>query len=554
LLILKRMRTPMAETDEQGLWARYVRPGWRRAGAVLAPFAEIGEKVVDAANLGLPTPAERGLNWALQNTGPGKRLTELMAENPEVMADIEAGGNILGATPYIRGVPKAVNAVSANVPTLIPNFYSPNPRESAAGVAGVVRDAVIPAVTQGFSPQAAANFREKGVGLERVRELQDLKSADASAQMAASGFMAQQRGQRNTMATDMPSYQANVRSQFKASEGGAISQALRSDYPDLVSDEVATDIYNRISRDLSANRSLMDKGAEAVNRTFKWNRGPKNTDVIIRDKAAPEVNLGGEVQGVKGQTIRGISFLRGDVMNDWAKRSGLSPDGLTGEQLKDFLVTIGPFERGGWLRGIKDLGYRTPSAAAKAYLVASKKAPDTRTPKQQELVDVVDGIRADSPPNVFVGEDGLVRYSASYASASKDLGNMGIKATIDPKTSTIYSAGYDGHDLFGMDPLGGTSLWNVTPIQVTQYGSRKAPTDSGAKTAAVAAREAEGVRRVEARTGIKRNKGEGLLAYQKRVLKDWNAPVTARDYLNVTENVGMLGSMLLGTVDPSEEQ
>ena len=98
----------------------------------------------------------------------------------------------------------------------------------------------------------------------------------------------------------------------------------------------------------------------------------------------------------------------------------------------------------------------------------------------------------------------------------------------------------DGHDMFGMDPPGGNSLLNTTPIYSFKAGTKN-PEKKDLD------RPTESVTRIEEITGMKKQKGESNVQYQSRVMRDYKGTANLQDYMAVGKNVGRAG-MLTGAL------
>ena len=121
----------------------------------------------------------------------------------------------------------------------------------------------------------------------------------------------------------------------------------------------------------------------------------------------------------------------------------------------------------------------------------------------------------------------------------------------------MYSVISDQHDMFGMDPVGGSSLMTVSPVQRSNFkasGNERysmednlnARTNKGVGTS-----KSEGDRRpevmqaakrLEQMSGIPMNKGENPISYNTRVLKEFEAPAQAQDVATVARRSGMLAA------------
>jgi hypothetical protein len=103
----------------------------------------------------------------------------------------------------------------------------------------------------------------------------------------------------------------------------------------------------------------------------------------------------------------------------------------------------------------------------------------------------------------------------------------------------------DGHDMMGMNPPGGNSLINITPVRSFDVGT-KTKIPKGEKTFK------PDMSKIEELTGIKQNKGESPTAYQARVLKDYRGDPTLLNFLRAGENVAYAG-MLTGLTGEERE-
>ena len=516
----------------------------------------------------VPAPIQWAQDAVMQTLGnkfmgseTGQQLVSFLAEHPEAVNDATAAANALELWPASRGPKKALNGLLRQVRTKINNFYGPDPKAKAQGVAEAVEEAVVPAVETAFSPQLQANARVIGTGKNRVREaLQTEKGTrtDVAGNMMASGFINQQTpGGGKSLSTMLPFYQANVKGEYNRADTPGITQALTTDYPDAVPPAMAERMWQRTQNNLG-RMGRMEKVISGVVDPLRLTSRRKNTRVVVRDKAGPESNLGGEAVGAKGQTSRTLARVHSKAgLEEYAKAKGISVDDIGTQQMLDFVDSAFPFERGPWLGTIQPnlpptYQKMTPGNAHKAYMNAMSSARQGKklTENQQQLLATVDNFRANNKPNVNVTPDGMVEFTTSYTSEAKDLGGVGIVMTIDPKNKTTYSMIYDGHDLFGTNPVGGSSLWNVTPIQVRSFGGKA---DFGSATPQMRDRAARAMQETAEFTGIQPMKGEKDMAYSQRVLSEYQAPVTAKDYANVAENVGMLSTMVTD-IQPEEEE
>ena len=150
-----------------------------------------------------------------------------------------------------------------------------------------------------------------------------------------------------------------------------------------------------------------------------------------------------------------------------------------------------------------------------------------------------------SPAKVEETRDGVLRLKTGYVSEAQELGGVGHVVVVDTKNKDLYGLVHDGHDMFGITPPGGNFLLNVAPIQKIKIGqgggikTKKRKTVEG-KT------EEQAVREMQRRTGIQRQPKESLLAYQRRVMGEYQAPVTAQDRAAVARNIADTAAVTTG--------
>jgi hypothetical protein len=167
-----------------------------------------------------------------------------------------------------------------------------------------------------------------------------------------------------------------------------------------------------------------------------------------------------------------------------------------------------------------------------------------------------DGNRIDSNTIADIRDfEGPIHLSTAHYSSAKALGGVRDTISIDLDSGKMYTTISDGHDMFGLDPAGGHGLVTVVPTQVTNIG-RKTFESKRAKSRSKedSQRELEeAASRLEQRSGIPRNKGENPVAYNRRVIKEYQANIRARDYFDVAGRTAELG-VVTGQYDSERNQ
>ena len=129
-------------------------------------------------------------------------------------------------------------------------------------------------------------------------------------------------------------------------------------------------------------------------------------------------------------------------------------------------------------------------------------------------------------PHIYIG--------SSHHSQSKELGGVNDFIAINPKTGDVYTLISDGHDLFGVNPVGGGDLVAAVPMQKSNFKRKTAytptrNTETGAKDPKLKAKVDASVDRLEGLSGIKINKGESPVDYHFRVIREFEAKVEPKD-------------------------
>ena len=154
--------------------------------------------------------------------------------------------------------------------------------------------------------------------------------------------------------------------------------------------------------------------------------------------------------------------------------------------------------------------------------------------------------------------EGFITAQQSYASAQKELGGVNQLLIIDPYNQVNYSMVSDGHDIFGMAPVGGHHLITAQPI-VRQKWSDRGYDPKEHKTMMTRENVSKAVEETQARTGVKAPKKtleasnanyvESARRYTKQTLKEAIEPTAAQKraaQASTTKLVGA-GGVAVGT-------
>lgn len=482
----------------------------------------------------------RGASGLAEKTGVPKYLRE----NESVADALGAAGGMMNlAVP--AGTGSAVRSIGHNIPTKIHGFYG---KEGPKALLKYLPDAMKNAAKEQLDPQARANARVKGTGQGRVDELSSLDMSNRTDRIVGQGnlnasrFIAQQEGKRDTLSHNMPTPMSEIIAEGKA-DSPEVLQGLMSRGADRAT---AENLRDRAIRAQTAKPGKAEAAMQLLINPKQLIKRDKNPHTIVRDPAAPESQIGQEGAFLGKQSPRAGFWIDKQPQQMYAKSIGKSIDDMDAADWQDYLEVANSFARDKWLKS--GLGETTDQATvAKQYLAGkmNAKAGKKVTEQQQRAMEYVNANRG---ANTVQMGDGKVGFRGNSTSTLQDLGGVGNGMTVDTKNKTITGMLDDGHDLVGANPSGGESLVNLSPAMQRGYGSNKADIDLGSKTQAVTDRENAAVDVIAKRTGIPREKGESLMKYQQRVLRDYNAPVEVKDRIATFLKKAALANTAAATV------
>jgi hypothetical protein len=479
-----------------------------------------------------------GVTERIMNTNLGQRALQLAQQNPRAAAVLGAGADMGLARTGGGAFTQSLGAVADNTPTKVPGFYdSPNPLNKLKSTVSAAAPNVPTAIRQGFTPEGQAYRRAIGTGRARGREYSDTGGSRTTAgeqrgnAMASAFIETQRRGETSapldTVVGNTVEVQRYAQDWTDLSNIERVKEGLRS-YTDDIPD-VVVDVF-----------------ANHLTKVHGVSNNPGRTSLVIRRPETGE-SLQGEATGVaKATSPAGISSLASSRI--MASARAALPDAEPVEFYKQF-VSVAKHAHADKLRlAVREgeLPDEPRSVLLNRYwrLKIREQKGHKINEKQQQVLDYFDGA-----PKATLNDkgNGIYAFQENHASAAQDLGGVNDVVAIDTNNNMIYTMVSDGHDMFGMDPPGGNSLLNATPIYSFKAGT-KAPEKKGA------ARPEESVARIEEITGMPKQKGESNVQYQARVMRDYEGEANLQDYINVGKNVGRFGMLTGGMLGEDEEQ
>jgi len=497
---------------------------------VAGGFNRAMSPVTGLVNTVLP---DLGITERIMQTDVGQRAAQLASENPRAAATLGAVADIGMLRGGASSIPASFQAIADNTPTKIEGFYnSPDPMNKLMSTLKAAVPNVGLAVKQGFSPQAQATRRVIGTGEGRRAEYNESTGSIRDANALQSSFMeTQRRGETapamDTVVGNTVEVQRFAQDWTDFSNKERVKQGLSS-----YTDDIPDNVLEGAMEHLYAAHGLSDKAGK--------------TSLVVRRPQTGE-GLQGEAIGVsKGTSPSAISALASSKILDSAKQA--MPDATPLEFYRRFVSVA----KQGHMDKIRlairegDLPEGTRSNLLNSYwrFKIREQKGQKISKNQQKVLDFFD-----KAPEARLRDrgNGVYSFSESHASSAQDLGGVNDWVAIDTKNDKVYTMISDGHDMFGMDPPGGNSLLNTTPIYSFDIGTKKQEKKD-------LDRPAESVARIEEITGMKKQKGESNVQYQSRVMRDYKGTANLQDYMAVGKNVGRVGMLTGASINENEEQ
>jgi hypothetical protein len=473
-----------------------------------------------------------GITERIMQTDVGQRASQLASQNPRAAATLGAVADIGMLRGGASSIPASLQAVADNTPTKIEGFYrSPDPMNKIVSTLNAAVPNVGLAVTQGFSPTAQARRRVLGTGEGRTQEYSGSTGAIRDANALQSSFMETQRRGETAPAMDTV-------------VGNTIEvQRFAQDWTDLANKERVKEGLASYTDNIPNN--VLEGAMEHLYAAHGVSGDAGKTSLVVRRPQTGE-GLQGEALGVsKGTSPSAVSALASSKILDSAKQA--MPDATPLEFYKRFVSVA----KQGHMDKIRlairegDLPEGTRSNLLNSYwrFKIREQKGQKISKNQQKVLDFFD-----KAPEARLRDrgNGVYSFSESHASSAQDLGGVNDWVAIDTKNNKVYTMISDGHDMFGMDPPGGNSLLNTTPIYSFDVGTKK-PEKKDLD------RPAESVARIEEITGMKKQKGESNVQYQSRVMRDYKGTANLQDYIAVGKNVGRVGMLTGASINENEE-
>jgi hypothetical protein len=432
-----------------------------------------------------------------------------------------------------------------NTPTLIPEFYT-NPIKGKFNFLKEFGGSFVPAIKESIDPIEVARRRETGMSKKKLEEGliskegkdAELTGASINRQVTPDADNAVERSVIGLTYLD---------SQIPLEDTARIASGIGSGFRRTNAEEVPESIVQRATNHLTKGPHVKSGSKTQYDVQIKDPHNKSNEGFIesVGDASA-------------GSTI--VRMMRGNskedylkLINNYRKANKLEPvENLSGKDMVEYMQISSTLHNNN-IRLLQQAGVTGQPAqivskvlAARAKQAAGK--PFTSKDKQQKkALDTFNSLLnkriikfaqvRDEAGNVVssrnVGDikqpDGYVVSQQAFTSRQKELGGMNAFVVVDPNSEKMYTMISDGHDIMGINPVGGKGLITAEPIIVSSIKPKGGYKKSDIKSRATQANVNEALSDTEKLTGLKPDKGESDLNYTLRALSTYKPAVTAAD-------------------------
>lgn len=522
----------------------------------------------------------------------------------------------IGAVPFVGKPARAlgesagnvINQLATNMPTRIEGFYSGNPigsfaRDAAYEVGGALKSRMSAADRAfqdvwGTSAKKVEDMFNRGGPAQRLREKgkpQEALGYGDDAEKTALAIEAQQGtgiipvNERGALANGIHGlsyYDRAIGAEDTARLGRGIGNGFRNvdDIPDNITDKAVNHLING-PHVKSGSGNLYEYQVKTLESSkqagVKEGAGAGQGSPLLRafNVKDPEGKAASPFLAYNNFLNKTINKTKGEIVppspKDTVEYTQLAAT-LDKDATKVLNSLLPRKKKDGKLIGVKQ-GHPTKTLLDRLSKARARQRAGLPVPaEQQDVLDAFNkGVKngkikpktiKDEQGNIVSSlnydeiktPEGFITAQQSYASAQKELGGVNQLLIVDPYNQVNYSMVSDGHDIFGMAPVGGHHLITAQPI-VRQKWSDRGYDPKEHKTMMTRENVSKAVEETQARTGVKAPKKtleasnanyvESARRYTKQTLKEAIEPTTAQKraaQASTTKLVGG-GGVALGT-------
>ena len=449
-----------------------------------------------------------------------------------------AGPVFRGAKGMFNSVGSLVNKTLQNTPTHIPEFYR-NPIKGKINFAKESTGSIIPAIKESIDPQSVAKRRVTGISDRKVSDWASDVGQDAD--LTAISINRQLPNTEDTLLENSVVGLKYLDSRIPREEAARLASGIGSGF--RTSGTVPESIVNRALTHLTQGPHIKNPNARYEYQIKDPSSG-KNAGYIESVGAAGAGSP--VVRAMRGQTTD--KYL--NVVNNLRKTEGAKPKGkLDGKEMVEYLQMSSTLDNKAFQlmnqMGAGDqpsvmletlLRARAKQGSGKKLqtgeqrvLDSFNKLLDTKTIKMARVSDEAGNAVGGRNLADIKDPDGYLVTQQSYTSRQQELGGMNAFVVVDPNKEKMYTMLSDGHDMFGLNPVGGHGLITASPLIESSYKTGAKYNNKQIKKKATPRKVQQAIKETERTTGVKKQAKETPEAYTKRALLETTPEVTKAD-------------------------
>ena len=431
-----------------------------------------------------------------------------------------------------------INKTLQNTPTHIPEFYS-NPLKGLFNFAKEATSSIVPAIKESVSPQGVANRRVLGISDRKVSDWASDVGQDAD--LTAISISRQLPNTEDTLLERSVVGLKYLDSRIPREDTARLASGIGGGF--RTAGEIPDSIVNRALTHLTQGPHITKPNAR-YEYQIKDPAAGKNAGYIESVAAA---GAGAPVvRAMRGQTTD--KYL--NVVNNLNKAAGGKPvDKLGGRVMIEYLQVASTLDGNAFQLMSKMGAGDQPSVMLETLLRARAKQASGRKLQKGEqrvlssfnkLLDTkaIKMARVSDEAGNAVGSrnltdirdpEGYLVTQQAYTSRQQELGGMNAFVVVDFNKEKMYTMLSDGHDMFGLNPVGGHGLITASPLIESSYKTGSGYNNTQIKKKATPDKIKKALEDTEQTTGVKKLAKETPEAYTKRALLEAKPVVTEAD-------------------------
>jgi hypothetical protein len=431
-----------------------------------------------------------------------------------------------------------INKTLQNTPTHIPEFYS-NPLKGLFNFAKEATSSIVPAIKESISPQGVANRRVLGISDRKVSDWASDVGQDAD--LTAISISRQLPNTEDTLLERSVVGLKYLDSRIPREDTARLASGIGGGF--RTAGEIPDSIVNRALTHLTQGPHIQNPKAR-YEYQIKDPAAGKNAGYIESVAAA---GAGAPVvRAMRGQTTD--KYL--NVVNNLNKAAGGKPvDKLGGREMIEYLQVASTLDGNAFQLMSKMGAGNQPSVMLETLLRArAKQASGRKLQKgEQKVLSSFDKLldtkaikmaRVSDEAGNAVGSrnltdirdpEGYLVTQQAYTSRQQELGGMNAFVVVDFNKEKMYTMLSDGHDMFGLNPVGGHGLITASPLIESSYKTGSGYNNTQIKKKATPDKIKKALEDTEQTTGVKKLAKETPEAYTKRALLEAKPVVTEAD-------------------------